>query len=500
MSSSCIQTFQDPLVHEPQSNVLRFVNPNSLDQAHATDNAYYLTSPTSKQKESQQCQQTPRRFSYADLLSGQAPSSYDSDPYYLPLTSSSPSNASDDYQHPHSHGSDSSASSTHDQLKFMDANTSNPTSGPFMMNDVHFHPASGSSTPHPAALASPATHVSGDGLAASASASINMALTDSASATSAPMSFNLTCSPTPSVVEPHFLQQQQQHRHSIATAHHLGNHSVGSSFYDNTIHRHHSFSHHVMHEQPKNQQPHHSHHHHHDYYQSSPSGMMQGYSTLGQQHPVRPMTPVSPHTKDMHQHPTSNDHMQQHSQGLINDLCLSIPPTSMYNMSPQPNSASLHYTHRDISNRHRQSHVNKQLPQDDKGNNNTNNNAGASIKKTPRSRGRRVSNIPSNGTRMFICKDEGCGKVFKRSEHLKRHIRSIHTLEKPFECPYQSCNKRFSRSDNLNQHIRIHRHTNGGPTKLDKQHQKQQANASSPPTNRQSSENQHFASYVQDFI
>jgi uncharacterized Zn-finger protein len=31
---------------------------------------------------------------------------------------------------------------------------------------------------------------------------------------------------------------------------------------------------------------------------------------------------------------------------------------------------------------------------------------------------------------MFICKDEGCGKVFKRSEHLKRHIRSIHTLEK----------------------------------------------------------------------
>ncbi|OBZ83114.1 hypothetical protein A0J61_08834, partial [Choanephora cucurbitarum] len=42
--------------------------------------------------------------------------------------------------------------------------------------------------------------------------------------------------------------------------------------------------------------------------------------------------------------------------------------------------------------------------------------------------------------------------------HLKRHIRSIHTLEKPFECPYQSCSKRFSRSDNLNQHIRIHRH------------------------------------------
>ncbi|KAG1144985.1 hypothetical protein G6F37_009976 [Rhizopus arrhizus] len=51
-------------------------------------------------------------------------------------------------------------------------------------------------------------------------------------------------------------------------------------------------------------------------------------------------------------------------------------------------------------------------------------------KKSVRSRGRRVSNIPGPGTRMFICKAEGCGKVFKRSEHLKRHIRSIHTLEK----------------------------------------------------------------------
>ncbi|KAI7887338.1 hypothetical protein K492DRAFT_189278 [Lichtheimia hyalospora FSU 10163] len=76
----------------------------------------------------------------------------------------------------------------------------------------------------------------------------------------------------------------------------------------------------------------------------------------------------------------------------------------------------------------------------------------------PRSRGRRVSSVPTQGERMFVCQTEGCGKVFKRSEHLKRHTRSIHTLEKPFECPYQNCHKRFSRSDNLNQHIRIHRH------------------------------------------
>lgn len=51
--------------------------------------------------------------------------------------------------------------------------------------------------------------------------------------------------------------------------------------------------------------------------------------------------------------------------------------------------------------------------------------------KGARSRGRRVSNSPSvAGQKMFTCTHDDCGKIFKRSEHLKRHIRSIHTLEK----------------------------------------------------------------------
>ncbi|KAI8997685.1 hypothetical protein BDB01DRAFT_713925 [Pilobolus umbonatus] len=80
--------------------------------------------------------------------------------------------------------------------------------------------------------------------------------------------------------------------------------------------------------------------------------------------------------------------------------------------------------------------------------------------KPTRSRGRRVSSSPSvAGQKMFKCDHDNCGKAFKRSEHLKRHVRSIHTLEKPYECPYHNCSKSFSRSDNLNQHIRIHRHT-----------------------------------------
>lgn len=86
---------------------------------------------------------------------------------------------------------------------------------------------------------------------------------------------------------------------------------------------------------------------------------------------------------------------------------------------------------------------------------------------TKRSRGRRVPNKPEEmnnlgkSGKVYTCKVPGCGKCFKRSEHLKRHVRSIHTDEKPFLCPYPSCNKRFSRHDNLNQHARVHTSTGG---------------------------------------
>ena len=67
---------------------------------------------------------------------------------------------------------------------------------------------------------------------------------------------------------------------------------------------------------------------------------------------------------------------------------------------------------------------------------------------TKKSRGRRVPTVsslddlrtPASGAsrkrqgsknmRMYLCVVEGCGKCFARGEHLKRHIRSIHTHEK----------------------------------------------------------------------
>ncbi|KAG9097114.1 hypothetical protein FRC07_010833, partial [Ceratobasidium sp. 392] len=62
-------------------------------------------------------------------------------------------------------------------------------------------------------------------------------------------------------------------------------------------------------------------------------------------------------------------------------------------------------------------------------------------------------------TRMFACTVDGCGKCFHRGEHLKRHIRSIHTNERPHSCPEPDCLKTFSRHDNLIQHMKTHGRT-----------------------------------------
>ncbi|KAG1877235.1 hypothetical protein F4604DRAFT_1580932 [Suillus subluteus] len=88
---------------------------------------------------------------------------------------------------------------------------------------------------------------------------------------------------------------------------------------------------------------------------------------------------------------------------------------------------------------------------------------------TKKSRGRKVpvsSGEPvyarskdksKKGTRTYTCHVNGCSKCFVRSEHLKRHIRSIHTNDKPWVCPIGGCEREFSRRDNLNQHMRIHK-------------------------------------------
>ncbi|KAE9576998.1 Transcription factor [Colletotrichum fructicola] len=61
------------------------------------------------------------------------------------------------------------------------------------------------------------------------------------------------------------------------------------------------------------------------------------------------------------------------------------------------------------------------------------------------------------------CPIPTCGRLFKRLEHLKRHVRT-HTQERPYICPY--CSKAFSRSDNLAQHKRTHDRGENGEAAL----------------------------------
>jgi hypothetical protein len=150
-----------------------------------------------------------------------------------------------------------------------------------------------------------------------------------------------------------------------------------------------------------------------------------------------------PHQKSFNQHNGNmfNHHHHRNSSPMIHQQSQAGYPISSLCSTPTPTSATImpHHNHEKYSSRP-MTPVSPPLivkdnhfiaPEDQNASAEANAAGAASkIKKTPRSRGRRVSNIPGCGARMFTCKMDNCGKVFKRSEHLKRHVRSIHTLEK----------------------------------------------------------------------
>ncbi|CAG2102732.1 unnamed protein product [Medioppia subpectinata] len=70
----------------------------------------------------------------------------------------------------------------------------------------------------------------------------------------------------------------------------------------------------------------------------------------------------------------------------------------------------------------------------------------------------------ADNDRPFVCTHESCGKRFKRKEHLKDHVNSVHSTDRSYVCDYDECELSFTSSKRLSAH-RKRVHQKGKPRK-----------------------------------
>ncbi|KAL6706059.1 hypothetical protein ACN47E_006161 [Coniothyrium glycines] len=59
------------------------------------------------------------------------------------------------------------------------------------------------------------------------------------------------------------------------------------------------------------------------------------------------------------------------------------------------------------------------------------------------------------------CQNKLCNSSFKRPEHLRRHVQTVHSGRRAFACKLPDCNTKFSRGDNLRDHYWTHLNRGG---------------------------------------
>jgi len=62
--------------------------------------------------------------------------------------------------------------------------------------------------------------------------------------------------------------------------------------------------------------------------------------------------------------------------------------------------------------------------------------------------------VPGEPT-MHLCHYPNCGKMYKKTSHLRAHLR-WHIGDQPYLCSWPGCSRKFTRSDELHRHFRIH--------------------------------------------